>query len=304
MHIVVLGAGALGGYFGSRWEEAGADVTYLVREKRAKQLHEQGMKVNSTQGNYSVSDLRVVTDVHNIENPGLVFVSVKGYHLTGTLEDLKVLVDKGAFVLPVLNGIEHISVLQDYLGEESVIGGLSFIVATLNDDGHVEHSSEFHKLVFGPLNPKQSDICQQLRELSSKAKLETIYSDSILQELWKKYLFINAFSGITTATDLPIGPVRDNKDTLKVAELILNEMQQLANSYNIEITDEDVAGAKSNLQNFGYDATSSMHQDRRKGQTLELDHLHGGALRLAEAKGLKLPFTEAVHGIIKPFEGA
>ncbi|MGP4107557.1 ketopantoate reductase family protein [Virgibacillus sp. L01] len=303
MHIVVLGAGALGGYFGSRWEEAGADVTYLVRGKRAKQLEEQGLKVNSTQGNYVNRNPHVVTEVHDIENPDLVFVSVKGYHLTGTLESLKVLSDKGAFILPVLNGIEHINVLQDYLGEESVIGGLSFIVATLNDDGHVEHSSDFHKLVFGPLNSKQSDICQEFWDLSSKAKVETTYSDSILQELWKKYLFINAFSGITTAADLPIGPVRDNEETLKVAKMILNEMKQLANSYNIEITDEDVAGAKSNLQNFGYDSTSSMHQDRRKGQTLELDHLHGGALRLAEVKGLKMPFTEAVYGIIKPFEG-
>lgn len=304
MHIVVLGAGALGGYFGSRWEQAGADVTFLVRERRAKQLHEQGMKISSTQGDYSISDPQIVTNVHDVENPDLVFVSVKGYHLTGTLENLKILSDKGAFVLPVLNGIEHINVLQDYLGEESVIGGLSFIVATLNDDGHVEHSSDFHKLSFGPLNSKQSDICQELWDLSSKAKVDTTYSDSILQELWKKYLFINAFSGITTAADLPIGPVRDNEDTLKVAEMILNEMQQLANSYNIKITDEDVAGAKSNLQSFEYDATSSMHQDRRKGQTLELDHLHGGALRLAEAKGLKMSFTEAVHGIIKPFEGA
>ncbi len=303
MHIVVLGAGALGGYFGSRWEEAGADVTYLVRGKRGKQLEEQGLKVNSTQGNYVTRSPRVVTEVHDIENPDLVFVSVKGYHLAGTLESLKVLSDKGAFILPVLNGIEHINVLQDYLGEESVIGGLSFIVATLNDDGHVEHSSDFHKLVFGPLNSKQSDICQEFWDLSSKAKIETIYSDSILQELWKKYLFINALSGITTATDLPIGPVRDSEDTIKIAEMILNEMQQLANSYNIGITDEDVAGAKGNLQKFGYDATSSMHQDRRKGQKLELDHLHGGALRLAEAKGLKIPFTEAVHGIIKPFEG-
>lgn len=304
MHIVVLGAGALGGYFGSRWEEAGADVTFLVREKRAKQLHEQGMKISSTQGNHSISDPRVTTDVHDIEHADLVFVSVKGYHLEGTLENLKILVEKGAFVLPVLNGIEHITVLQDYLGKESVIGGVSFIVATLNDYGHIEHSSEFHKLIFGQLDSVQSDICRRLLELSNKAKLEVTYSDSILKELWKKYLFINAFSGITTATNLSIGPVRDNKDTLQVAEMILKEMQQLANSYTIEISDKEVDEAKNNLQKFGDDATSSMHQDRRKGLTLELDHLHGGALRMAETKGLKLPFIEAVHGIIKPFEGA
>lgn len=304
MHIVVIGAGALGAYFGARFEEAGAEVTFLVREKRAKQIREHGIHVNSSQGDYTIKTPRIITNTAEVTSADLVFVSVKGYHLKETLESLKQLTEKGAHVLPVLNGIEHISMLQEQLGKDNVIGGLCFIIATINDKGHVEHSSDFHQLVFGPLEPTQTNICKQLDALADQANISTKHSDKILPELWKKYMFINAFSGITTATNLPIGPVIDYPETFYIAEMILQEMKQLANKYNVDITEAHVEAAKKNFMNLNREATSSMHQDRRKNQTLEVDHLHGGAIRLAKAAGMDLPFTEAVFGLIKPFEKA
>ena len=304
IHIVVIGAGALGAYFGARFEEAGAEVTFLVRKKRAEQIREHGIHINSTQGDYTIKNPHIITDVEEVKSVDLVFVSVKGYHLEGTLDNLKQLTKKGAHVLPVLNGIEHISVLQEQLGKENVIGGLCFIIATLNDNGHVEHSSDVHDLVFGPLVPSQTEICNQLDALADRANIDRNYSKDILVELWKKYMFINAFSGVTTATNLSIGSIMDHDETFHIAEMILQEMKLLANKYDVSITASHVEAAKRSLTLLHRDATSSMHQDRRKGQTLELDHLHGGAIRLAKAVKLELPFTETVFGLIKPFENA
>lgn len=302
MQITVLGAGALGGYFGSRWEEAGADVTFLVREKRAEQLRSSGLKVSSGRGDYENSKPNVVTDVYEIDNPDLVFMSVKGYHLANTIDNLKILTEKGAYVLPVLNGIEHISVLQKALGKEAVLGGLSFIMATLDDSGHVVHSSNFHRLIFGMLDDAQKEICRRLEHLCGETDLEISNSNSILHELWKKYTFINAFSGITTATNLAIGPIRETPDTFRLVEKMLLEMQQLAAAYGVKVTDGEIQETKETLLNLDSDATSSMHQDRRKRLPLEVDHLHGGAIRLAEDKGMNLPYLDAIHGIIQPFE--
>ncbi|MBM7599338.1 2-dehydropantoate 2-reductase [Virgibacillus halotolerans] len=304
MHIVVIGAGALGAYFGSRFEEAGANVTFLVREKRAEQIHAHGIHVNSTQGDYTIRNPKVITNTAEVKTVDLVFLSVKGYHLQGTLESLNHLTKKGAHVLPVLNGIEHIRTLQEQLGKEHVVGGLCSIFATLNDKGHVAHSSDFHDLIFGPLEPTQTNICNQLKALTDQANISANYSDDILVDLWKKYMFINAFSGITTAVNLPIGPVTDHPETFHIAEMILQEMKQLANKYNVALTESHVESTKKILLNLNRDGTSSMHQDRRKKQTLEVDHLHGGAVRLAKAVELELPFTEAVLGLIKPFENA
>ncbi|MBY7145032.1 2-dehydropantoate 2-reductase [Virgibacillus sp. NKC19-3] len=304
MRIVVIGAGALGVYFGARWIEAGEDVTFLVREKRAAQIREHGIKINSPYGDYIVENPKIVTDPGEIEAVDLVFVSVKGYHLQGTLEHLEALTAKGAYVLPVLNGMEHIRILQDTLGKASVIGGLSFIFATLNEQGHVVHSGDAHQLIFGPLEDSQKDLCRQIEEIAEPAVMDSRNSMDISWELWRKYMFINALSGVTTATNLTIGPIRENEETFHIVEMLLHEMKLLANRYDARLTDAEVEAAKQNISKLDPDATSSMHKDRRKGLTLEVDHLHAGAVRLAEAVDLDVPYIRAILGVIKPFENA
>ncbi|MGR9047234.1 ketopantoate reductase family protein [Halobacillus faecis] len=302
MKIVVLGAGALGAYFGARWQEAGHEVINLVREGRAEQIERNGLKLHSEMGDYEVPDPVIARSPEEIENPDLVFLAVKGYHLHGTLEWLKALVNKGAKVYPVLNGMEHISILQKELGEEAVIGGLSYIIATLDEGGHVVHTSPFHDLVFGPLHTSQQAICEELALACNQANLNGTLSTNILEDMWKKYMFITAFSGITTAVNQPIGVVRSYPQTFRIAERILTEMKELANAHHIDLTDEQVQQAFERLRGFDHEMTSSMHQDRRKGLPLEVEHLHGGALRLGSEVGLSMPYIETIHAMIKPYE--
>ncbi|UOQ92506.1 ketopantoate reductase family protein [Halobacillus shinanisalinarum] len=302
MKIVVLGAGALGAYFGARWEEAGHDVVNLVRSGRADQLRKHGLTLHSEMGDYTVNELTIAESPEEIEDPDLVFLAVKGYHLHGTLDWLKQLVQKGAKVYPVLNGMEHIPILQKELGEEAVIGGLSYIIATLDEKGHVVHSSSFHDVVFGPLHPSQQQICEELALACNQANLSGTLSSNILEDIWKKYMFISAFSGITTATNLPIGEVRSFPQTLLVTRRILEEMKELANTHQIQLSDEHVEAAFNQLKGLQHEITSSMHQDRRKGLPLEVEHLHGGALRLGKEHNLQMPYTETIHAMIKPYE--
>ncbi|TFJ91388.1 ketopantoate reductase family protein [Lentibacillus salicampi] len=302
MHIVILGAGALGVYFGGRWIESGVDVTFLVREKRAAQIKEKGLKINSSHGDYEIQNPHVITDPSEIESADLVLFSVKGFHLAGAMEQLRALAAKGASILPVLNGIEHIKILQEQLGKEFVIGGLSYIFAELNDQGHVEQAGDMHELYFGPLEPSQEKICSGLADISQSAEFNGKKSPDITRELWKKYMFITALSGVTTAANLPIGPVREHPETFHIAEMILREMQTLAKEYGADITDADVDSAIKNVHALDPEATSSMHKDRRKGLRLEVDHLQGGAVRLAEDVNVDVPYIRAVLGMIKPFE--
>ncbi|WP_226584904.1 ketopantoate reductase family protein [Halobacillus litoralis] len=302
MKIVVLGAGALGAYFGARWQEAGHEVINLVREGRAEQLQKHGLSLHSEMGDYVLEDPVIAQSPDEIEKPDLVFLAVKGYHLQGTLEWLKTLVQKGAKVYPVLNGMEHISILQKELGEEAVLGGLSYIIATLDDIGHVVHTSQFHDLVFGPLHPSQQSICEELALACNQANLTGTLSPNILEDMWKKYMFITSFSGITTAVNQPIGVVRSFPQTFRIAERILEEMKELANAHQINITEDHVHKAFNQLRSLDHEMTSSMHQDRRKGLPLEVEHLHGGALRLGSSVEVSMPYTETVHAMIKPYE--
>ena len=302
MNIVIIGAGALGSYFGGRLQQAGQDVQYLVRKNRAKQLKENGISLTSPHGNYQFNDLHITENVNDIEKVDLVILAVKGQHLPGTLTDLKVLVERGAKVLPLLNGLEHVSILQDELGEEAVLGGSAFIIATLDEKGHVIHSNENHDLIYGPLHPSQKKICDEFEQAAGSAIMKVSRTENILIRMWIKYMFITAFSGVTTASNLPIGTIRRYPETNGLLEKVLVEMKELANAYDVGITVENIAQALENMAGLPDESTSSMHQDRRKGLTLEVEHLQGGALRLADKVGLKLPVIGTLYALIKPFE--
>ncbi|WP_375091014.1 ketopantoate reductase family protein [Peribacillus sp. RS7] len=302
LNIVIIGAGALGSYFGGRLQQAGQDVQYLVRKNRAKQLKENGISITSPHGNYQFNELHITENVNDIEKVDLVILAVKGQHLQGTLTDLKVLVEKGAKVLPLLNGLEHLSILQDELGDEAVLGGSAFIIATLDEKGHVIHSNDNHDLIYGPLHPSQKKICDDFEQAAGLAIMKVSRTENILIRMWIKYMFITAFSGVTTASNLPIGTIRKFPETNGLLEKVLVEMKELANAYDVGITVENIAQALENMAGLPDESTSSMHQDRRKGLTLEVEHLQGGALRLADRVGLKLPVIGTLYALIKPFE--
>ncbi|MBT2647162.1 2-dehydropantoate 2-reductase [Bacillus sp. ISL-34] len=302
MNIVIIGAGALGSYFGGRLQQAGQDVQYLVRKNRAKQLKENGISITSPHGNYQFNDLHITENVNDIEKVDLVILAVKGQHLQGTLTDLKVLVEKGAKVLPLLNGLEHVSILQDELGDEAVLGGSAFIIATLDEKGHVIHSNDNHDLIYGPLHPSQKKVCDEFEQAAGSAIMKASRTENILIRMWIKYMFITAFSGVTTASNLPIGTIRRFPETNGLLEKVLVEMKELANAYDVGITVDNITQALENMAGLPDESTSSMHQDRRKGLTLEVEHLQGGALRLADKAGLKLPVIGTLYALIKPFE--
>lgn len=201
-----------------------------------------------------------------------------------------------------MNGLEHISILQEELGDEAVMGGSAFIIATLDEKGHVIHSNDNHDLIYGPLHPSQKKICDEFEQAVGTAIMEVSRTENILIRMWIKYMFITAFSGVTTASNLPIGTIRRFPETNGLLENVLVEMKELANAYDVGITRQNIAQALKNMAGLPDESTSSMHQDRRKGQTLEVEHLQGGALRLADKAGLKLPVIGALYALIKPFE--
>ena len=303
MNILVQGAGALGAYFGGRLLESGQNVSFYVREKRAAQLIKEGLKINSPEGNFESSDVTVYTSPEQLKNIDLVILAVKGYHLDQVIPQVQTIVQQtGAFVLPLLNGMEHLERLQQAIGKEKVIGGFASIIATLNAQGHVEHTSGGSAIKFGVLHNEQTEICERLEEIHHHVKTNLLREENILKHMWKKYIFITALSGITSAMQLPAGFIASTEATFTVAKKVIYEMSMLAKQEGISLTDQEVEMMANNLKGFKKDATSSMHQDMRKGLPLEVEHLHGGALRLAAKHHINVPVIETLYGILKPYE--
>lgn len=303
MEILVFGAGALGVYFGGRLLEVGQDVSYFVREKRAEQLKKEGLKISSPEGDFECMDIPIFTSLQQVQKADLLILAVKGYHLDAVIPQIQTIVEQtGAFVLPLLNGIEHMERLQRALGYEKVMGGLATIVATLNKEGHVEHTNANSILKYGALHNEQTQICTQLEEIQGQLKTSFIREEDILKHMWMKYAFITALSGITSSMQLPAGYIASNPATLHVAKKVVHEMGTLAEKEGIQLKDVEVEGIVKMLLGFKKEATSSMHQDLRKGLPIEIEHLHGGALRLAAKHQVTVPVIETLYGVLKPYE--
>jgi 2-dehydropantoate 2-reductase len=303
MNILVLGAGAIGAYLGGRLLEAGQNVSFFVREKRAAQLTNEGLKIYSPEGNFESREVSIYTSPDNVRNIDLLILAVKGYHLDQVIPKVQTIVQQtGAFVLPLLNGMEHMERLQQATGKERVIGGFASIIATLNEQGHVEHTSGSSTFKFGILHEQQIEICEKLEGLRTQVKTKLVREENILKSMWKKYIFITAFSGVTSAMQLPSGFIASTKATFAVAKRVIREMTMLAGQEGIYLTDQEVETVTKTLLGFKKEATSSMHQDLRKGLPIEVEHLHGGALRLAGKHQLDVPVIETLYGILKPYE--
>lgn len=303
MNILVHGAGALGLYFGGRLQESGQNVSFFVRENRAKQISKEGLSINSPEGVYEFNEVTLYTSPEQVRDIDLIILAVKGYHLDQAIPQIQTIVNQtGAFVLPLLNGMEHLERLQQAIGKERVIGGFASIIATLNDEGHVEHTSGSSAIKFGALHDSQLEICEQLEEISKNLNTSIVREDNILKHMWKKYIFITAFAGITSSMQQPSGAINENEATFNVAKKIIYEMSMLAKLEGIYLTDEEIEIMANRLKGFNPKATSSMHQDLRKGLPIEVEHLHGGALRLAAKHQLTTPVIESIYGILKPYE--
>jgi 2-dehydropantoate 2-reductase len=300
MKITIVGAGAVGGYFGARWQEAGHDVTFLVREGRKAQLQQTGLVLKSPQGDAHLVPT-LATRAEDVSESDLVLVGVKNYHLTGALPNIARLAHKGAYVLPLLNGIEHFQVLQDACEKDRVLGGLVHIITTLNSKGHVIHTHRAHHITFGPLHESQVVFCERLMAESASANMVLVKSENIMVDVWKKYAFITAFSGVTTASRLPIDEVVAHAPTVSIFRSALEEMSMLADADGSSLPEDYVASQMALIESMPKGATSSMHQDFRKGLPLEVESLQGAALRVAEHYGLDVPTLRTLYGLLLPY---
>lgn len=301
MKILVVGAGAVGGYFGGRLLEKGEDVTFLVREGRKKQLEEMGLVIESIHGNVTLQPKTITTG--EVAGPfDVILLSTKAYHLEGAIDSFRPYVGKETLILPLLNGIVHFNKLAEEFDEENIIGGLCFIESTLDRDGHVIQSSQAQRLLFGERSGERSERILKMKDCFSGTKADIRLSDNINQELWHKYLFISTMSGITTLMRAPIGPIRDDENGRGVITQVLKELVSIMKRINAPIADEIETIQMKQIENLGYQMKSSMQRDMEKKLSVEADHLHGYLLEIARNEGIVVPVLEAIYANLKVYE--
>ncbi|OYD07489.1 ketopantoate reductase family protein [Paludifilum halophilum] len=298
--ILVLGAGAVGGYFGGRLLEKGCDVTFLVRPRRKKQLVEQGLVIRSIHGDYR-SPVRAITAGEKAGPFDIVLLSVKAYHLEQALPTIRPYVSDQTWILPLLNGIVHLDRLKREFSPDRVLGGLCFIETTLTEQGEVEQYSRRHDLVFGELDRRETDRIRRLEELFRGARIQARASNDILREMWNKYIFISTFSGITSLMNSSIGPVLQSGYGTEITRRLLEEIVRVARGKEPSLHEGTADQTYSTIRHLEPTMKSSMLRDIEKNMPVEADHLHGALIRMAP-EGVDLPLLKTVFSFLKTYE--
>src|SRR5438552_18935547 len=195
MRIVVLGAGAVGGYFGGRLAEAGRDVTFLVRAPRAAALAEKGLKVDSALGDFQVP-VKVAT-ADRVGGPyDLVLLAAKHYDLDGAIDTIRLGVGPGTAVLPLLNGLVHLDRLDAAFGPDRVLGGVAYVGAVLLPDGSIRHVNRMSGIAFGERGGGISERAKAIEQQFGNTPVAAPANDNILQEMWEKLVMMGAMAGM------------------------------------------------------------------------------------------------------------
>lgn len=300
MNIVFVGAGAVGGYFGGKMVKAGVPVRFLVRDRRYRQLSEQGLRIRSVHGDFTVRPL-LAASPEEIEGPEAVLVAVKAYQLEGTLPALDTWVAQGSKVIPLLNGIEAVDRLAERYGSGAVLGGLSYVESTLDEDGQIVQTSPMQELVFGPLSQENADFAERLLQTLEPCGFKATLSDNIRRDMWEKYMFLNVLSGMTAAVRKPLGDILADEAASRYLRDMLEEMVRLARAEGIPVTDDIHSRIMGRYENAPKTMTSSMHRDLVKGMPLELENLQGYAVRVGEKHGIPVPCIRTVHALLHPY---
>jgi 2-dehydropantoate 2-reductase len=302
MRILTVGAGAIGGYFGGRLLEKSEDVTFLVREKRKRQLEQDGLMAESIHGDMKITEPKTILSGEKAEEFDVILLSTKAYHLQGAIEDIRTYVSEKTVILPLLNGIAHMDALTAAFGEEKVLGGLCFIETTLDENGKVIQTSPIHDFVFGERSGEKTERILKLQQAFSGTKANFRLSDHIEQEMWHKYLFISTLSGVTSLFRSPIGPIREQEYGLATAKEVLKEASAIMRNIGAPLADGIEAAQVQKINEIGYSMKSSLQRDMEKQQPIEADHFFGYLLQQAKVQGLEVPVLAAIYANLKVYE--
>lgn len=302
MKILVVGAGAIGGYFGARLLQAGRDVTFLVRPARAAVLAQRGLNVRSPAGDVHISAPKTVTADALRETYDLVILSCKAYDLDAAIADFAAGVGSETSILPLLNGLRHMTVLEERFGPAAVLGGQCVISTTLDADGTIVHLNAIHSLTYGERSVGVTGRMPALASLFSGAEFDAHASADIMQAMWEKWVVLASMAGSTSVMRAPVGAISRAPGGRDFVLGVIDEVGAVAEAGGHAPRATFLEETRAFLTSIDSSQTSSMFRDIESGLRIEADHIIGDLLVRAETARLTCPRLAVIYCHLKAYE--
>jgi 2-dehydropantoate 2-reductase len=302
MRILVVGAGAIGGYFGGRLLQAGNDVTFLVRPKRASELASAGLVIKSAAGDATLKNPPTVQADKLTEKFDIVLLSCKAFDLEDAIKSFAPAVGPNTAIIPLLNGMLHLSVLDQKFGAERVLGGLCAIAVTLNDAREVVQLAPMQSLNFGERDGKMSDRVRAIAEVFSSGNFGAVASEHIMQDMWEKWVFLASLAASTSLMRTSVGNILAAPGGKDFLLGILDECSAIATAEGYAPSGPFFERAKGMLTSEGSPMTASMFRDIKTGLPVEADHVVGDLVARADAAKIPVPRLRIAFTHLKAYE--
>jgi 2-dehydropantoate 2-reductase len=299
MRIVVMGAGGTGGYFGAKLARAGEDVTFVARGAHLAAIREHGLRVQSAlEGDWSVQ-APALERVDGLPPADVILFCVKSYDTDRASEVIRPVIGPGTGVLSIQNGVDNEDTLTRILGAGHVMGGVAQVFATIAEPGVIRHTL-LGRIIFGEMDGEESQRARAFLAACGRAGIPAELTRNIVRALWEKYVFLAAHAGMTALTRCPAGVIRRLPETRRMYRFLLEEMAALGGVAEAGLDDGIVDRCMQLLDGLGANAYTSLHFDLTHGKRLELEALHGHAVRLGERYGIPTPMLLAVYAALRP----
>jgi 2-dehydropantoate 2-reductase len=302
MRILVVGAGAIGGYFGGRLLQAGCDVTFLVRPRRASELATDGLVIKSPNGDVTLRNPPTVQAGKLNEQFDVVLLSCKAFDLDDAINSFAPAVGSKTAILPLLNGMRHLDVLDQRFGANAVLGGLCAIAATLNEKREIVQLAPMQSLGFGERDGTISDRVQAIAQAMSSGKFGAAASKQVIQDMWEKWVFLASLAASTCTMRAAVGHILAAPGGKDFILGMLDECSSVAAAEGHAPTGPFFERVKGMLTADGSQLTASMFRDIKTGARVEADHIIGDLVARADAAKVPVPRLKVAYTHLKTYE--
>ncbi len=302
MKILVMGAGAVGAYFGARMRAAGEDVVLCARGENLRAIRERGLDITSIRG-----DLRIevtATDTpHDFAPYDLILFCVKAYDTDAAAQAISGCLRPGGAILTLQNGVENESKLAAIFGRDAVMGGNARVGVEMVAPGKIVHLST-GQIDFGELDGRETERVKTIAEVFRRAGILGQVSTDIMTARWDKLIWNGALNTVTTLTRRRVGEIIDDPEGLELLRTMMREIVTVARAEGAHISDDRIdayiAHSHKNLRAL----KTSTQQDLERGKSLEYEALSGAVVRAASRHGLKVPTVEIVYTLLRLLDGS
>jgi len=289
MRFVIVGAGGIGAYFGGELARAGHEVTVYARGAHLDAMRAHGLTVRTPEGAF-VARVGATNDPNELPTADVVIVAVKSYSLRDVTPVVRLVAERGADVVPLLNGVTAADeLIAGGVPASRVLGGLARVSVVRTEPGVVERRSGFHSIVVGELRGGLSERATKIADALRSAGVDARASATMGVELWQKYVFITAMAAVCGLARTSIGPVRDAPGGRRLIQRAVTEVVDVARARGISRPDDEAPRTAAYIDTLPAAMTPSFLLDLESGGPTELDTLSGAVSRLAAEAGIDTP---------------